>query len=71
MYAATLTIDAATETITGDVDQVTEWLATHHDGWDIDGILSAMLTVLNYGSKPGDIVTSAGRFQVKEMTSDH
>jgi hypothetical protein len=69
MYAATLTIAAATETITGDVDAVTEWLATHHDGWDIDGILSAMVTVLNYGSTRGDIVTTTGRFQVKEITA--
>lgn len=69
MYAATLTIDAATTTLTGTVDEVTEWLATNHDGWDIDGILSAMLTVLNYGSTRGDVVTSSGRFQVKEVTA--
>lgn len=68
MYAATLTIDATTQTLVGDVDNVTEWLATHHDGWDIDAILSAMLTVLTYGSTRGDVVTSSGRFQVKEVT---
>lgn len=68
MYAATLTIDATTQTMVGDVDNVTEWLATHHDGWDIDGILSAMLTVLTYGSTRGDVVTATGRFQVKEIS---
>lgn len=69
MYAATLTIDATTQTLVGDVDNVTEWLATNHDGWDVDTILSAMLTVLTYGSTRGDVVTSSGRFQVKEVTA--
>jgi hypothetical protein len=69
MYAATLTIDGATNAFTGTVDEVTEWLATNHDGWDIDGILSAMLAVLTYGKTRGDIATSAGRFQVQEITA--
>jgi len=67
MYAATLTTDGTTNPFTGTVEEVTEWLATHHDGWDVDTILSAMLTVLTYGSTRGDIVTATGRFQVKEI----
>lgn len=69
MYAATLTIDGATTALTGTVDQVTEWLATNHDGWDIDGILTAMLTVITYGKTLGDVVTSSSRFQVREATA--
>lgn len=69
MYAATLTADGATNATTGTVDDVTEWLATQHNGWDIDAVLSAMVSVLNYGSTRGDVVTSTGRFQVKEMTA--
>lgn len=69
MYAATLTIDGATNAFTGTVDEVTEWLATNHDGWDIDGILTAMLTVITYGKTRGDIATSVGRFQVQEATA--
>lgn len=68
MYAATMTIDGATTALTGTVDEVTEWLATNHDGWDIDGILTAMLTVITYGKTLGDVVTSSGRFQVREAT---
>lgn len=69
MYAATLTIDGATTALTGTVDEVTEWLATNHDGLDIDGILTAMLTVITYGKTLGDVVTSSGRFQVREATA--
>lgn len=69
MYAATLTIDGTTNAFTGSVDEVTEWLATNHNGWDIDGILTAMLAVITYGKTLGDIVTSSGRFQVREATA--
>lgn len=69
MYAATMTIDGATTALTGTVDEVTEWLATNHDGWDIDSILTAMLTVITYGKTLGDVVTSSGRFQVREATA--
>jgi hypothetical protein len=69
MYAATLTIDGTTTALTGTVDEVTEWLATNHNGWDIDSILTAMLTVITYGKTLGDTVTSSGRFQVREATA--
>lgn len=69
MYAATMTVDGATNAFVGTVDEVTEWLATNHDGWDIDDILSAMLNVLTYGKTLGDIVTSSSRFQVREATA--
>lgn len=68
MYTATLTTNGTTNPFTGTVDEVTEWLATNHDAWDTETILSAMLNVLTYGSTRGDITTATGRFQVKEMT---
>lgn len=65
MYAATLTTAGHTNTMVGPLDHITEWLTTQHDLFDIDTVLSAMLTVITYGKTRGDITTTTGTFAVR------
>lgn len=64
MYGATLTTAGHTTAIIGQLDEIAEWLTTQHDTWDIDAILTAMITVTKYGKTRGDITTSTGTFAV-------